>query len=107
MPQTQRYGSISKLKPDKAEYYQKLHAAPWKQINDMIKKCNIQNYSIYIYDDYIFSYYEYIGENYTADMAQMAADPETQRWWEECVPCMNPLSTNAPWLDMKEIYHLD
>ena len=36
MGKVQRFGSVSRLKPDRAEYYQQLHAAPWKQINDMI-----------------------------------------------------------------------
>ena len=102
-----RYGSVSRLKADKAAYYQKLHSAPWPQINSMIKECNLQNYSIYIWGEYIFSYYEYTGTDYDTDMAKMAADKETQRWWNECVPCMNPLDDKGPWADMKEIYHLD
>lgn len=107
MSKVTRYASISRLTPEKADYYKQLHAAPWKQINDMIKECNIQNYSIYCYEEYLFSYYEYVGDDYEADMAKMAADPETQRWWGECIPCMNPISTEGPWLDIKEIYHLD
>ena len=39
MGKVQRFGSVSRLKADRAEYYQQLHAAPWKQINDMIKMC--------------------------------------------------------------------
>lgn len=77
MGKVQRFGSVSRLKPDRAEYYQQLHAAPWKQINDMIKECNLQNYSIYFDGEYLFSYYEYVGDDYEADMAKMAADPET------------------------------
>ena len=107
MSDVKRYGSISRLTPEKADYYKKLHGAPWKQINDMIKECNIRNYSIYCHGEYLFSYYEYTGDNYEADMAKMAADSETQRWWGECVPCMNPLSADGPWMDMQEIYHLD
>ena len=79
MSDVKRYGSISRLTPEKADYYKKLHAAPWKQINDMIKECNIRNYSIYCHGEYLFSYYEYTGDNYEADMAKMAADSETQR----------------------------
>ena len=59
MSDLKRYGSISRLTPEKADYYKKLHAAPWKQINDMIKECNIRNYSIYCHGEYLFSYYEY------------------------------------------------
>ena len=45
MANIQRFGSVSKVKPEKLEYYKKLHANPWPQINSMIKECNIQNYN--------------------------------------------------------------
>ncbi len=57
-----------------------------------------------------FSYYEYTGEDYDADMAKMAADKTTQEWWDECIPCMKPLEgygAEGVWTTMKEIYHLD
>ena len=41
----------------------------------MIQECNIRNYSIYYRDGYLFSYYEYVGDDYEADMAKMAARP--------------------------------
>jgi L-rhamnose mutarotase len=105
-----RYGSVIKVKPEKLEEYKKLHANPWQEINKMIKECNVENYSIYYKDGYLFSYFEYTGENYEEDMAKMAADPMTQKWWELCKPCQEPLETRAPgewWADMEEVYHLD
>jgi len=107
MNEIKRYASISRLKPEKADYYQNLHANAWPQINAKITECNIQNYSIYINDNVLFSYFEYIGDDYLADMEKMAADPETQRWWKECVPCMDPYTQAGPWLDIKEVYHLN
>ncbi|MCI1958058.1 MAG: L-rhamnose mutarotase [Clostridia bacterium] len=107
MKNVKRYASVSRLKPEKADYYKHLHANIWPQINDMIKQCNIQNYSIYFYNNILFSYFEYTGDDYDADMKKMAADPETQRWWKECVPCMNPYTKAGPWLDIDEVYHLD
>ena len=35
----------------------------------------------------------YVGDDYAADMAAMAADPETQRWWEITNPMQEPLPT--------------
>jgi L-rhamnose mutarotase len=110
MGRVQRFGSVIGVKPEKLEYYKKLHAAPWPEINAMIKACNIRNYSIYYKDGLLFSYYEYVGDDYEADMAKMAADPKTQEWWDECKPCQQPLETRAPgewWADMPEVYHLD
>ena len=103
-----RYGSVIKVIPEKLEEYKRLHAAVWPGVLDMIKKCNIRNYSIYYKDGYLFSYYEYVGDHYDADMAQMAADPETQRWWSVCKPCQQPLETRNPnewWSEMEEVFH--
>lgn len=105
-----RYGSVIKINPEKIDIYKKLHANPWPEINAMIKECNIQNYSIYLKDEYLFSYFEYIGSDFEADMAKMAADPMTQKWWDECKPCQIPIKTRKEgewWADMEEVYHLD
>ena len=111
----QRFGSITGLKPEKAEYYRALHADPWPTINKMIKECHIGNYSIYLrqLDDgnhYLFSYFEYTGADFAADMARMAAAETTQKWWEKCKPCQQPLPDIAPgqwWADAEEVFHCD
>lgn len=105
-----RYGSIIKVNIEKLEEYKWLHANPWPAINNMITECNIRNYSIYYKDGFLFSYFEYIGDDYDADMAKMAADPMTQKWWDLCKPCQIPLETRKEgewWADMEEVYHLD
>jgi len=103
-----RYGSVIKVAPGKLEEYKLLHAAVWPGVLAMIRECNIRNYSIFYKDGYLFSYYEYIGDDYEADMAKMAADPETQRWWSVCEPCQQPLETKAPgewWATMEEFFY--
>lgn len=110
-----RYGWVIALKPDRVEEYKRLHADAWPGVLQMIQACHIQNYSIYLrpLDDgrhYLFSYLEYVGEDFAADMARMAADPETQRWWAVCKPCQEPLATRREgewWSDMEEVFHLD
>ena len=80
----------------------------------MLKECKIQNYSIHLKEidgrPYLFSYLEYIGNDWEADMRKMAADPETQRWWKETDPCQLPLPDAAVkgkiWSDMEEVYYL-
>jgi len=113
--QPKRYTWVTGLKPEKAEYYKQLHAHPWPSVNKMIKKCHIRNYSIYLKEIdgklYLFSYLEYSGKDFEADMKKMAADPETQRWWKETDPCQLPLPDAALkgkiWSDAEEVYHLD
>ena len=46
-------------------------------------------------DDFLFSFFEYTGKDYKADMEKMAADPVTQKSWEICKPCQEPLPTRA------------
>ncbi len=106
----ERYGMVVKVKADKLAEYKKLHTAVWPQVLDMIRQCNIRNYSIYHKDRFLFSYFEYEGTDFEADMAKMAADPMTQEWWEVCKPCQEPLATRAEgewWANMEEVFHTD
>lgn len=105
-----RYGSALKVRPEKLEEYKELHAAVWPDVLEMIARCNIRNYSIYHKDGWLFSYFEYHGDHFDADMAKMAADPTTQKWWEACKPCQEPLETRAEgewWAAMEEVFHCD
>jgi L-rhamnose mutarotase len=105
-----RHGSIIRVKPEKLEEYKALHAAVWPGVLRMIHACNIRNYSIYHKDGLLFSTFEYVGDDFDADMAKMAADPETQRWWDVCKPCHDPLETRAEgewWAEMEEVFHTD
>jgi L-rhamnose mutarotase len=76
----------------------------------MIRACNIRNYSIYFKDGYLFSYFEYHGDDFEADMKKMAADPKTQAWWKLTDPCQEPLETRKEgewWASMEEVFHTD
>jgi L-rhamnose mutarotase len=67
-----RYGMVTGLKPEKLSYYKELHAKPWPAVLAKIKECNIENYSIYMQKIenryYLFSYFEYTGNDFDADM---------------------------------------
>jgi L-rhamnose mutarotase len=110
-----RYGMVIGLHPEMLGEYKRLHAAVWPDVLRMIQACNIRNYSIYLraLDDrrhYLFSYFEYAGTDFAADMARMAADPTTQRWWSFCKPCQRPLEArqeNEWWAAMEEVFHVD
>ncbi len=110
-----RYGMVIGLKQDRVEQYKGLHVAVWPKVLKMITECNIRNYSIYLRrlpdgNHYLFSYFEYVGEDFAADMAQMAADPTTQKWWDVCMPCQQPLPDRGDrqwWASMDEVFHWD
>ena len=105
-----RYGMIIGLRPEHEEAYKVAHRAVPEPILRMIKQCNIRNYSIYLRDSTLYSYFEYTGIDYAADMAKMAADPATQEWWSRMGPMQEPRADRAEgewWAEMEEVFHLD
>lgn len=113
-PAPKRFAWITGLKPEKVAYYKELHANPWPGVNRRLKESHIQNYSIHLREIegklYLFSYLEYTGTDWAADMKKIADDPETQRWWKETDPCQAPLPDAAAqgkiWSDLEEVYYL-
>jgi len=109
-----RYGMVLGLKEDHIDRYKELHSAVWPDVLRMITACNLRNYSIFLRKlpdgkTYLFSYFEYVGEDFEADMRKMADDPTTRQWWGECMPCQDPLPDRAEgewWADMEEVFHL-
>jgi L-rhamnose mutarotase len=105
-------GLLIALNPDRIDEYTALHEAVWPEVLDKIRECNITNYSIFLRqpENLLFAYWEYRGEDFAADMQLMAADPNTQRWWDICMPCQKPLESRADgewWATMQEVFHCD
>jgi L-rhamnose mutarotase len=94
----QRIASVIRLRPEKEAEYRALRAA------------HVTNYSIFLRDGLLFSYLEYTGDDYAADMARVAQDETTQRWWQLTDPCQQPLDTAAEgewWAPAEEVFHLE
>jgi len=114
-PNVRRYGSVIGVRPEKLDDYRKLHAAVWPDVARMVRQCNIRNYSIYLRklpdgNYYLFSYFEYVGDDFKADMDRLAADPTVQKWWKVTDPCQKPLEDRRPgewWASMDEVFHQD
>lgn len=105
-----RYGMVVGLDPARLDEYRSLHASVWPEVLETIRRCNIRNYSIYYKDGYLFSYFEYVGDDFAADMARMAADAKTQEWWAIVKPMQRPLPSRRPgewWAEMEEVFHMD
>jgi len=106
----QRFGSIIRVRPEMLDEYRRLHADAWPGVLETIRACNIRNYSIYYRDGLLFSYFEYVGDDYAADMAKMAEDPVTREWWAHTDPCQEPVGSAADgewWAPMQEVFHTD
>ena len=105
-----RFAQLIGIKADRLEEYKRYHAAVWPEILDMIRQCNIRNYSIFYRDGLLFAYFEYTGNDFDADMAKMAADPKTQEWWDIMKPIQTPIETRAEgewWAPLEEVFHTD
>ena len=105
-----RFGQVIGVRPENFERYKNYHSAVWPEVLDMIKKCHMQNYSIFHKDNLLYAYFEYTGKDFAADMAKMAADPKTQEWWAIMEPMQDPVATRKKgewWADMEEVFHLD
>lgn len=102
------FGQVGKLKREKIAEYTALHAQPWPEVLRTISACNLQNYSIFLQDDMVFAYFEYVGGDYQADMAKMARDPKTQAWWTHTHPCFEEYAMGPEsefYADMRQIFY--
>ena len=110
----QRFGSMIGLRPEKKEEYVRLHANAWPEILAILTKCHIQNYSIYLGEIdgklFLFSYFEYTGEDIAKDVAVMKADAKTREWWTHTDPCQIRLPNTKEgdwWKGIPEVFHMD
>ena len=106
----QRRAMVIKVLPDKLAAYRALHADPFAGVLAALKAAHVGNYSIFLKDDVLFAYLEYSGDDWDADMARVAADPDTQRWWALTDPCQTPWPTARAgewWSDMEPVFFLE
>ena len=105
-----RYGTMIGLRPEHEEAYRAAHGAVPGEVLRTIQECNIRNYSIFLRNSTLFGYFEYHGSDFEGDMAKMAANPATQRWWDVVGPMQDPLPDRLPgewWASMDEVFHAD
>jgi L-rhamnose mutarotase len=88
----QRFASVIALRPEMEREYRKLHHHVWASVLETLKNAHVGNYSIFLRDGLLFSYLEYTGEDFEADLAAVAADENTDSEW---------------WAPAEELFHLD
>jgi L-rhamnose mutarotase len=105
-----RVAAVIRLRPEHEQAYRELHGAVWAEVLAALTRAHVRNFSIFLRDGLLFSYLEYTGEDYAADMAAVAADGATRRWWQLTEPCQQPLDSAAEedwWAPAEELFHLD
>ena len=101
---------VIRVRPEKLEEYRALHEKPFPGVLAALKAANVSNYSIFLRDDILFGYLEYSGTDWAADMARIAEDPETQRWWALTDPCQSGWPGTGPgewWAPMEQVFFLE
>jgi len=105
-----RVASVIRLRPEHAREYRDLHREAWPEVLAALTRAHVRNYSIFHRDGLLFSYLEYTGDDYAADMAAVAEDEATRRWWQLTDPCQQRLDSVADgewWAPAEELFHLD
>jgi len=107
-----RIGMVIGTVPEKLELYKKLHSDENEGIRKILKKYHYQNFSIFIAKmddgkDYLFGYYEYTGENFEKDDAQLHALPEYAEWLKVTNACQKPLKDETSWKMMDRVFFLE
>ncbi|MCJ8322451.1 MAG: L-rhamnose mutarotase [Rhizobiales bacterium] len=105
-----KMGFMIGLKPDQITEYKRLHADVWPEILQSLTNANISNYSIFLREpeNLLFSYWEYVGQNFEADMQIMASLDITKKWWELCMPCQQQLASCKKtewWAEMEQVFY--
>jgi L-rhamnose mutarotase len=72
------------LKPEHEAEYISTHRLVWPSVLAALERHNIVDYSIFYHKaaGLLIAVMKYTGEDYERDMADIASDPETQRWWK-------------------------
>lgn len=104
----ERVGQLIRVKPEVRERYVVLHAHPFPELIEQMRASNQHNYSIFLRDDLLFSFFEYVGSDFEADMERLADTQVAQDWWTLTDPMQEPLPDRGSdewWASMEELYH--
>ena len=108
--EAQRHASVVDLCPEFQEEYRKLHTEVSPVVLEQIQKSNIRNYSIFLHECRLYSYFEYIGGDFKEDMDEMFCDTATLKWWDICKTLRKIIPTvreDEWWAKMREVFHTD
>ncbi|EPS25439.1 hypothetical protein PDE_00372 [Penicillium oxalicum 114-2] len=116
MAPVRRIGQIVHLKPEAVAAYKECHAKVWPEVLKQIEDCNIRDYSIFFDNDRtLFARFDYIGEDFDADMEKMRANPKVREWWAMTDSMQESLipgavgSAEGPgwWKPLEEVFYTD
>jgi L-rhamnose mutarotase len=105
-----RLAQVIRVRPEAIDEYERIHRDVPLGVLDRLRASHVTNYSIYRHGTLLVAYLEYVGDDFAADFAAIAADPATQAWWQITDPMQEPVAERAPgewWHVVPEVFHLD
>lgn len=107
-----KIGMVIEVVSEKLDYYKSLHADGNEGVRHILKRYHIHNFSIFttVMNDgknYLFGCYDYDGDDYEKDMAEMRALPEYVSWLSETDSCQKPLDGEDNWKMMERVFLLE
>lgn len=107
----QRIGRVVKLREGTEAEYERYHANVWPEVLATIRQSGIRNYSIFRYQQWLFSYFELSdGVSLESIGKVFAARPACVEWEKLMHEIQEPLPESGKenwWVPMKEIFHYD
>ena len=101
-----RFGSITKVKEGSLGAYVALHDHIPQEVVAAAARYGLRNFTIFHANGYLFSYFEYEGDDYAGDMAKKSELPEMQRWKEACDACFERIEGQQAYdVMLQEIFH--
>jgi L-rhamnose mutarotase len=89
---------VIKAKPGMLDQYTQLHDHTWDQVMAKMFEANMRNFVVYYHEEtqLMFHHWEYVGDDFDADMAKCVNDPIINFWWTHCEPCQEPFHWSGP-----------
>ena len=106
-----RFGQVLGIRPECIDEYRRHHDPIWPEIAQAITQAGIRNYSIFLHNNQLFGYFEYVGDptEFESSMQTLSAAPRMREWWDILEPMQIPDPARPPgtwWTTMPELFHL-
>lgn len=102
-----RHAFKMKLKPGFEEEYKKRHDEIWPELEDLLSKAGISDYSIYLDEETstLFAFQKLDGG---FDEEEVVNHPVVRKWWDYMQDIMETHPDNSPVeVTLKEVFHMD
>ncbi len=102
-----RFAFKMKLYPGFKEEYRKRHDKLWPELEELLKKEGICNYSIFLDEETntLFAYQEQTGESSSQDLGQTEI---VKKWWKYMADIMETNPDNSPvTVPLEQVFYLE